>query len=62
MRAMRDEANGDFSSMRGKMQELRAAQNEEIKAILTDEQFEKYEKFLAERRTNRRGRRPGGNN
>ena len=62
MRAMREEANGDFSSMRGKMQELRAAQNEEIKAILTDEQYQKYEKFVAERRSNRRGRGPGGNN
>lgn len=62
MRAMREEADGDFASMRGKMQELRASQNEEIKAILTDEQFEKYEKFMAERRANRRGRRPGGNN
>ena len=62
MRAMREEANGDFASMRGKMQELRAAQNEEIKAILTDEQYQKYEKFVAERRSNRRGRGPGGNN
>lgn len=62
MRTMREEANGDFSSMRGKMQELRAAQNEEIKAILTDEQYQKYEKFMAERRSNRRGRGPGGNN
>ncbi len=62
MRTMREEANGDFASMRGKMQELRAAQNEEIKAILTDEQFEKYQKFMAERRSNRRGRGQGGNN
>lgn len=62
MRAMREEANGDFASMRGKMQELRAAQNEEIKAILTDEQFQKYEQFMAERRSNRRGRGAGGNN
>lgn len=62
MRAMREEANGDFASMRGKMQELRTAQNEEIKEILTAEQFQKYEKFVAERRSNRRGRRPGGNN
>lgn len=62
MRAMRDEANGDFASMRGKMQELRAAQNQEIKEILTAEQITKYEKFLAERRNNRQGgRRPGGN-
>lgn len=62
MRAMREEANGDFSSMRGKMQELRTAQNEEIKEILTAEQITKYEKFLAERRNNRQGRRgPGGN-
>ena len=62
MRAMREEANGDFASMRGKMQELRTAQNEEIKAILTDEQYQKYEKFMAERRSNRRGRGQGGNN
>lgn len=62
MQAMREEANGDFASMRGKMQELRTSQNEEIKEILTAEQFQKYEKFVAERRSNRRGRRPGGNN
>lgn len=62
MQAMREEANGDFASMRGKMQELRTAQNDEIKEILTAEQITKYEKFLAERRNNRQGgRRPGGN-
>lgn len=63
MRAMREEANGDFASMRGKMQEMRAAQNKEIQEILTAEQITKYEKFLEERRGNRQGRRrPGGNN
>ena len=63
MRSMRDEANGDFASMRGKMQELRAAQNTEIKEILTAEQITKYEKFLEERRGNRQGGRGrGGNN
>ena len=63
MRAMREEANGDFSSMRGKMQEMRAAQNTEIKEILTAEQITKYEKFLEERRGNRQGGRGrGGNN
>ena len=61
MRTMREEANGDFASMRGKMQEMRAAQNDEIKQILTEEQFQKYEKFMEERRANRQGRRGGGN-
>lgn len=63
MRSMREEANGDFASMRGKMQEMRAAQNNEIKEILTAEQITKYEKFLEERRGNRQGGRGrGGNN
>ena len=63
MRAMREEANGDFSSMRGKMQEMRTAQDTEIKEILTAEQITKYEKFLEERRGNRQGGRGrGGNN
>lgn len=61
MRGMREEANGDFASMRGKMQEMRAAQTEEIKAILTADQFSKYQKFMEERRANRQGRRRGGN-
>lgn len=63
MQSMRAEANGDFASMRGKMQEMRAAQNTEIKEILTAEQITKYEKFLEERRGNRQGGRGrGGNN
>lgn len=65
MQAMREQANGDFASMRPKMQEMRTAQNEEIKQILTEEQFAKYEKIQADRMQNRQGggggRRPGGN-
>ncbi|MEZ5044823.1 MAG: hypothetical protein R2828_33305 [Saprospiraceae bacterium] len=62
MQTMREQANGDFASMRPKMQEMRTAQNAEIKQILTEEQFAKYEKIQAERMQNRQGgRRPGGN-
>lgn len=46
----------DFEAMRTKMDELRENMNKEIKAILTDEQveiFEKYQKIMQQKR-------PGG--
>jgi Spy/CpxP family protein refolding chaperone len=61
MTALRQEMTGeeDRTKMREKMTEWRANQQKELKKILTDEQFAKYEKLMEERRANRRGR-PGG--
>ena len=56
---MRD-SGGGFDGMRDKMQALRDDENKKMKAILTDEQWTKYEKYQEERR-NRRGQGgPGG--
>ena len=56
---MRD-SGGGFDGMRDKMQALREDENKKMKAILTDEQWTKYEKYQEERR-NRRGQGgPGG--
>ncbi|MDX8339582.1 hypothetical protein SLH46_10335 [Draconibacterium sp. IB214405] len=60
MGAARQEMSGeeDRSKMREKMTAMRADQEKEIKKILTDEQFEKYQKIMEERRS-RRGGGPG---
>ena len=57
MATLREEMSGeeDRTKMREKMTEMRAEQQKEIKKILTDEQFAKYEKLMEERRANRRG-------
>ena len=56
---MRESGSG-FEGMRDKMEALREDENKKMKAILTDEQWTKYEKYMEERR-NRRGQgRPGG--
>ena len=55
MAKMREEAGGDREAMREKMMGMREKQNKEMKKILTDSQWTKYEKYLEERR-NRRGR------
>ena len=64
MQAMRAESRdgGDRTAMREKMQAIRKAETEEVKKIMTAEQFTKYEKFLEERRGQRGGRggRGGG--
>ncbi|WP_163325139.1 hypothetical protein [Draconibacterium mangrovi] len=62
MGAMRQEMSGeeDRTKMREKMTEWRTNQQKEIKKILTDEQFLKYEKLMEERRANRRGGAGGG--
>nr|WP_321356711.1 hypothetical protein [uncultured Draconibacterium sp.] len=62
MTAMRQEMSGeeDRTKMREKMMAMRTEQQKEIKKILTDEQFAKYEKLMEERRANRRGRAGGG--
>ena len=61
MQKMREEmGGGGFSDeMREKMMAMREETNKEMKKILTDDQYKKYEKYLEERR-NRRGQ--GGPN
>jgi len=49
---------GDRDAMREKMQQMREEQNEKIKAVLSAEQFTKYEKIQEERRE--RMRQGGG--
>jgi hypothetical protein len=46
--------SGDFSAMREKMTELGDAKNEEMKAVLSEEQYEKYLKKVEELRAARR--------
>lgn len=61
MTKMREEmqaSGGDFSSMREKMTTMRAEQDKKLKAILTADQWTKYEKWQEERRSQRGG--PGG--
>jgi len=61
MRALREEnQGGGFEGMREKMTELRAEQDKKMKEILTEAQWEKYQKYQKERRTQWRNRRPGG--
>lgn len=60
MREMREEMQGaGFEGMREKMYEIREEQNKKMKAILTEGQWDKYEKFQEERRArwNERRRR-----
>lgn len=56
-------ANGDFSGMREKMGKLREEKNEELKTVLTEEQFKKYleleEKRMEEMRQRRQNGGPG---
>ena len=62
MRALREENrnNGSgFEGMREKMGEIRNKQNTKMKEILTKAQWEKYQKYLEERRSQRGQRRPG---
>ncbi len=60
MSALRDEMQGGgFEGMREKMTELRTEQDKKMKAILTADQWKKYEKYQEERRARwneRRGR------
>ncbi len=54
MTAMRAEMQGgDREAMREKFGKLREEQNKEMKKILTEAQFKKYEKYLEERRAQR---------
>ena len=61
--SLRNANQGDFEMMREQMIALRTQQENEQKKYLTGEQFEKWQKFQEERRTNRsQRRRPGNNN
>ena len=51
--------SGSREEMREKFGEMREEQNKEMKKILTDDQYKKYEKYLEERRA-RRGQGGGG--
>ncbi len=60
MRTMRDEMQGGNSDgMREKMTELRTEQDKKMKAILTADQWKKYEKYQEERRARWNDRRGG---
>lgn len=58
MSKMREKSGGDREAIREQMQQLREEQNNKIKEILTEEQWEKYEAFEAERRSRRGQGRP----
>lgn len=62
MAKMRDEMRngGDRDAMREKMMKLRDEQNKEMKKILSEDQYKKYEKYLEERRAARQGGGGGG--
>lgn len=63
MRKSREEmmdGGGDREAMREKMQAMREEQNQKIKAVLTEEQFTKYEKIQQERRERMRQNGFGG--
>jgi len=65
MRKAREEmqdGGGDREAMREKMQQMREEQNEKIKAVLTEEQFTKYEQIQQERRERMRQGGGGGGN
>ena len=53
------QTSGSREGMREKFGEMRKEQNKEMKKILTDDQYKKYEKYLEERRA-RRGQGGGG--
>lgn len=59
MGAAREEAQGDFGAMRETMQNLRNEQNEELQALLTEEQWTKWEAIQTAMMQNR-GQRPRG--
>ena len=63
MRQAREEmqdGGGDREAMREKMQAMREEQTQKIKAVLSEEQFAKYEQIQAERRERMRQNGFGG--
>ena len=55
MQQIRQNNEGDREAMRSDMMELREKQNTELKEILSEEQFAKYQKWMKENRQRRRG-------
>ena len=53
---------GSRDEMREKLGEMRKEQNKEMKKILTDDQYKKYEKYIEERRAKRGHGGGGGGN
>jgi hypothetical protein len=64
MKAAREEADGDWSSMREKMGAMRADQDKELQTVLTEEQWVQWDRYRTEQRANRggmgRGDQPDG--
>ena len=56
MKTLRQNSDGDRSSIRSSMEALYAKQNTELKGIMTESQFELYTQLIEERRKNRGGR------
>lgn len=59
MTKLMEKARGDRQAMRGAMLDVTRETDEEIEALLTEEQKKEYEKFKEERRQNMPRRRPG---
>jgi len=51
--AARENADGDWESMRGKMTAMRQEQDKELQTIVTQEQWQKWTAFREEQRANR---------
>jgi Spy/CpxP family protein refolding chaperone len=65
MEDLRSDSSGDRQTMRGKMMQIRQDTNQQVRALLDDEQKEKFDKQEQERTDrmqNRRGGGPGGDN
>ena len=55
MQPLMEAMRGGDADARGKMQALRTKQNDDIKALLTDEQKAQFDKIMASMRPGRRG-------
>lgn len=55
MEAMRESGSSDREAVRGKMQKINEERDAEIKKILTDDEFKKYQELLS-----KEPQRPGG--
>lgn len=62
MQSIFQNAGGDREQMREKMEAFRTERNDELKKILTEEQFKKYQELENERMQQRRANRPPMNN
>jgi len=58
MREEMQNSGGGFEGMREQMQKVREEQDTKVKAILSDEQWEKYQTYQEERRSRRGQGRP----